>query len=70
MSTLQHHDILREIVSHFEELAVRIKHAIEVFAQDESGTVNLTALHRAKDAAQSGAALARDATSEIRRAFD
>ena len=25
MSTLQHHDILREIVSHFEELAVRIE---------------------------------------------
>lgn len=69
MSTLQHHDILREIVSHFEELAVRIEHAIEVFAQ-ESGTVNLAALHRAKDAAQSGAALARNATSEIRRAFD
>lgn len=70
MSTSEHHNILREIVSHFEALAMRLDHAIEAFAQDESGAVDLTALHRAKDAAQRGANIARNATSETRRAFD
>lgn len=41
MSASEHHAILQEIVSHFEALAIRIEHAIEVFAQDESGSVDL-----------------------------
>ena len=70
MSASEQHSILQEIVSHFETLVMRIEHAIDVFAQDDSGSVNLAALHRAKDAAQRGASLARDATSDLRRAFD
>ena len=70
MSASEQHSILQEIVSHFETLGMRIEHAIDVFAQDDSGSVNLAALHRAKDAAQRGASLARDATSDLRRAFD
>jgi hypothetical protein len=61
---------LHEIVSHFEALAARIEHAIGVFAQDDSGSVDLAALDRAKDAARRGANLTRNATSDVKRAFD
>ena len=70
MSTSEHHAILHEIVSHFEALAMQIERAIEALAEDDSGTVNLAYLHRAKDAAQRGANIARNATSGIRTAFD
>lgn len=52
MSTSEHHAILHEIVSHFEALAIKIEHAINAFAEDDSGTVDLAALHRAKEVAQ------------------
>lgn len=70
MPTSEHHKILREIVSHFEALAMKLEHVIDALAQDDSGTVDLAALHRAKDAAERGTSLARNATSGIRRAFD
>lgn len=70
MPTSERHKLLHDIVSHFEELMMQIEHAIEELAQDDSGSVDLSALHRAKDAAQRGINLARNATSEIRRAFD
>lgn len=70
MSTSEHHAILHEIVSHFEALAIKIEHAINAFAEDDSGTVDLAALHRAKEIAQRGTNIARNAKSETRCAFD
>lgn len=70
MSSSEHHEILHEIVSLFEALTAKLEHAIEAFADDDSGTVNLAALHRARDAAQRGANIVRNATGEIKSAFD
>lgn len=63
-------ELLRQIVDDFEALALNVECAIEALARDDSGTVDLTALHRVRDAARRGAALARDASFEVRRAFD
>jgi hypothetical protein len=70
MSSSEHHEILHEIVRLFEALAAKLEHAIEAFAQDDSGTVDLAALHRAKDAAQRGIHIVRNATDASRSAFD
>ena len=70
MHASEHHKILNDIVSQFEAVAAKIEHAIEAFAEDESGAVDLAALHRAKGAAQSGANITRNATSAVKRAFD
>src|SRR5690242_2263476 len=70
MTGSEHNKLLREIVADFEALAIRIEHAIEAFADDDSGTIDLAALHRARDLAQRGVTITRDATSEVRRAFD
>jgi hypothetical protein len=70
MSNSENPEILNEIVGLFEVLAAKVEHAIEGFAQDDSGTVNLAALHRAKEAARRGASMARTATDEMRSAFD
>ena len=70
MSHSEHHPILSAIAINFESLAAKIEEAIELLATDDSGTVDLAALHRAKAAAERGATLTRGATSEVRRAFD
>ena len=70
MSTTEHHTILNDIVGTFEALARKIEHAIEEFAQDDSGVIDLAALHRARDAAAKGAAIAGDAMSDLRRGID
>ena len=70
MSASGHHTILQEIARDFEALGVLIERALVAFAHDDSGTVDLLALQRAKDAAQRGANTVRDAMSEVRRAFD
>lgn len=64
------HQLLGEIASQFEALAVKLEHAIELLAEDDAGTVYLSALHRAKAAAERGATITRSATSEVERAFD
>ena len=64
MSDTEPRTVLGEIASHFEALATQIEQAIEAFAQDESGAVDLGALHRARDEAQRGASIARSASSE------
>ena len=64
MSTFEHHNILQEIADLFEALGTKIEHAIEAFPGDESGTVDLAALHRAKDATRRGTEIARNAASE------
>ena len=70
MSASEHHEILQEIVRGFEALDLLIDRMLVAFAQDHSGSVDLAALQRAKDAAQRGANLARGAGSGVRRAFD
>lgn len=70
MSMPEHHTILNDIVGTFEALASKIEHAIEEFAQDDSGAVDLAALHRARDAAVKGANIAGDAMSDLIRAID
>jgi hypothetical protein len=70
MSGPGHHHLLHEVVKDFETTAAKLEHVIELLAADDSGTVDLGALHRAKDAAQRGASITRSATSQVRRAFD
>lgn len=64
------HELLHDVASTFDALAMKLDHAIEVLGGDESGTVNLAALARAREAAKRGATFARNATSDVRRAFD
>lgn len=68
MSASQDHKILHEIVRDFEQLKMLIDQALAAFAQDDSGSVNLAALQKAKDTAERGANVARSATSDVRRA--
>lgn len=70
MPAQNNHEILHEIVSLFEAVAAKLEHAIEEFAQDDSGAVNLAALHRAREVAQSGTNIVRNARDGIRSAFD
>jgi len=70
VSEPSHHKILREIAKDFEALTMLIERALIAFAHDESGSVDLAALQKARDAAQRGADAARGATSEVRRAFE
>lgn len=70
MSGPEKHPLLHEVVKDFEAIAAKLEHVIELLAEDDSGTVDLGALHRAKDAAQRGASIASSATSQVRRAFD
>ena len=70
MSGPEHDQILGEIALHFEALAAKLEHVIEALADDDSGTVDLAALHRAKAGAERAATMTRSATSEVRRAFD
>ena len=70
MAPSEHHKILQEIVRDFEALGRLIERALVVFAQDDSDSVDLGALQRAKEVAQRGANLASRATSEVRRAFE
>lgn len=70
MSSSDHHEILHEIASLFEALASKLEHAIKAFAQDESGTVDLAALHRAREVAERGTRITRNARDGIRSAFD
>ena len=64
MAPPEHHRILQEIVSDFEALGRLIERALLAFAQDDGGSVDLTALHGAKDAARRGAKIARSASSK------
>jgi hypothetical protein len=41
---------LGQIVDGFEALALKVECAIEALVDDDRGTVNLAALHRARDA--------------------
>lgn len=70
MSSSDHHEILHEIVGLFEALAAKLEHAIEAFAQDDGGTINLAELHRAREVAQRGTNIVRNATGQMRSAFD
>jgi hypothetical protein len=70
MSGPEHHQLLGEIANHFEALAAKLEHAIELIAEDDSGTVDLSALHRAKASAERGATITRSSISKVRRAFD
>lgn len=70
MSGSDHHHLLRDIVTDFEAAAAKLEHAIELLAGDDSGAVDLSALHRAKDAARRGARTTLGAASPVRRAFD
>lgn len=70
MSASEHDERLGNIVSQFETLAIQIENAIEAIAEDHSGAVNLADLHRARDAARHGAQTTRNASSNVRRAFD
>jgi hypothetical protein len=69
MSPSGHHTILQEIVRDFDALGELIERALFTFAHDDSGSVDLSALQRAKEAAQRGANTMRDAMSGVRRAF-
>ena len=64
------HELLHDVASTFEALAAKLDRPIEALGPDESGTVDLAALARARDAARRGATFARNATSDVRRAFD
>lgn len=70
VSELDHQILWSEIAQTFEALATKIEHASEAFADDESGTIDLAALNRAKDLAQRGASMARSQKANARRAFD
>ena len=70
MSASEDHKLLQAIASHFDELDLMIERALVVFGQGDTGSVDLAALHRARDAAQRGANIARTAGSEARSAFD
>lgn len=69
MPASDHHQLLLQIVADFEALALRLEHTLEKLADDDSGTVDIAALNRARDAAWRGANLARNAFSGVRRAF-
>lgn len=69
MPASDHHQLLLQIAADFDALARRLEHALEDFANDDSGTVDIAALTRARDAASRGSKLARDAFSGLRRAF-
>lgn len=70
ISESEHHILWTEIEQTFGHVAAKIEHAIEVFANDDSGTLDLAALNRAKDLAQRSANMAGSARSNVRRAFD
>ena len=70
MSGSDHHHLLRDIVTDFEAAAAKLEHAIELLAEDDSGSIDLASLHRAKDAAQRAARATLGAASPVRRAFD
>jgi hypothetical protein len=69
MPASDHHQMLLQIAADFDALALRLEHALDEFANDDSGTVDIAALNRAREAAFRGAKLARDAFSGLRRAF-
>ena len=58
------HQILRVIVRDFEALGALLERTIETFAADDSGSLDVDALHRAKHAALHGAELARKSLPE------
>lgn len=64
------HELLHEVARTFEALAMKLDGAIEALSGDDSGTVDLAALARARDAARRGATFARNATSDQSRAFE
>jgi hypothetical protein len=65
MSASDDGHLLHQIADQFEQLVKVIEDAIASCAEDD-----LAALNRAKDAANRGAELARNATSRIGRALD
>jgi len=68
MPSFEQSQLLSEIVSAFESVVQKLQHAAEAVADDASGAVDLAALRRAKDSAQRGAEIAREAMSQARRA--
>lgn len=64
------HELLHDVARTFEALATKLDTAIEALGGDDGATVDLAALARARDAARRGATFARNATSDVRRAFD
>ena len=61
MTTSEHRRLWGQVASSFEALALHLERAAEAFAEDESGSADLAALLRAKEAARQGAAKARAA---------
>lgn len=59
MSESEPQDLLHDIAITFDELAHKLEEGIKALADDESGTLFLSGLHRAKVAAQRGAGLSR-----------
>ena len=70
MSASNHQHLFDEILINLEGAVAKFEHAIELLSSDDSGTVDLSALHRAKAAAERSATITRGATSDVRRAFD
>ena len=60
--------LLNQVLSDFQALTRHLEGAIETFAHDESGDVDLGALHRAREAASRGAKLARTGLANYQRA--
>lgn len=60
------HEILHQVARDFETLAEHLEKAIQMFADDDSGVVDVAGLRRAREAALNGATLAREALSSIR----
>lgn len=52
-------ELFRAIARDFEVLAAQLERAIELFAHDDSGALNVAALHRARGAAWRGAELTK-----------
>lgn len=63
----EHHILLQCVAADFERLATTLERAIETFASDQAGTLDLGALQRACDAARRGAKISRNALDGVRR---
>ena len=64
------HEILQQVARDFESLSAHLERALVAFAHDDSGAVDVAGLRRAKEAALNGAALAREALSNIEQSRD
>ncbi len=70
MAGLEHQHQLQDVVAHLEAAAAKLEHVIEHLASDDSGSVDLAALQRARESATRAANITLGASSPMRRAFD